>query len=82
MTFVTMMYGLGLPILFPIAFLSYLIFWITERYQIAYFYKMPPSMNDTMTKNAMKIFSYLPILFMFNGFWMLSNRQIFENIIN
>lgn len=31
-TFVTMMYGLGLPILFPIAALAYFIFWATERY--------------------------------------------------
>ena len=31
-TFVTMLYGLGLPLLFPIALLSYFIFWATERY--------------------------------------------------
>lgn len=31
-TFVTMMYGLGLPILFPIALLSYFIYWAVERY--------------------------------------------------
>ena len=37
-TFVTMMYGLGLPMLFPIAFFSYFIIYCTERYQIAYTY--------------------------------------------
>jgi len=31
-TYVTMLYGLGLPMLFPIAFVSYFIFWATERY--------------------------------------------------
>ena len=31
-TYITMLYGLGLPIMFPIAFLSYFIFWCTERY--------------------------------------------------
>lgn len=31
-TFVTMMYGLGMPILFPIAAVSYFIFWAVERY--------------------------------------------------
>ena len=30
--FVTMLYGLGLPMLFPIAFLSYFIIYCTERY--------------------------------------------------
>ena len=45
-TFITMMYGLGLPILFPIAFLSFFIFYATERFQIAYVYKLPPAMDD------------------------------------
>ena len=31
-TFVTMMYGAGLPLLFPIAVLSYFILWMVERY--------------------------------------------------
>ena len=31
-TFVTMMYGLGMPVLFPIAAISYFIFWAVERY--------------------------------------------------
>ena len=45
-TFVTMMYGLGMPILFPIAGVSYLVFWLVERYQIAYTYPMPPALDD------------------------------------
>ena len=39
-------------------------------------------MDDKMTVNAMKLLSYTPILFLFNGYWMLSNRQIFENVVN
>jgi len=35
-TFVTMMYGVGIPILFPIACLNFSILWMLERYQIAY----------------------------------------------
>lgn len=31
-TYVTMMYGLAMPILFPIAALNYFVFWSTERY--------------------------------------------------
>jgi hypothetical protein len=80
--YVTMMYGLGMPILFPIAVVSFFIFWATERYQIAYCYQLPPAMDDKMTTNAMTLLSYTPIMFLFNGFWMLGNRQIFENLIN
>jgi len=47
--YVTMMYGLGLPALFPIAFISFFIFWATERYQLAYTYQLPPAMDDRMT---------------------------------
>ena len=45
-TFVTMMYGLGMPILFPIAAVSYFIFYIVERYQVAFTYPMPPALDD------------------------------------
>ena len=36
--FVTMLYGFGMPILFPIAAVSYFILWATERYVMAYVY--------------------------------------------
>ena len=78
-TFVTMMYGLGMPILFPIAGLSYFIFWAVERYQIAFTYPMPPALDDRMTKNALSLLAYSPILLLLNGYWMLSNKQIFES---
>ena len=80
--YVTFMYGLGLPMLFPIAFASFLIFWLTERWQLAYHYQLPPAMDDKMTINALNWLSYTPILFLFNGYWMLSNRQMFANEVN
>lgn len=39
-------------------------------------------MDDKMTVNAMNLLSYTPILFLFNGYWMLSNRQMFANEVN
>ena len=35
-----------------------------------------------MTQNAMKRMTLAPMLFLFNGYWMLSNKQIFENKVN
>ena len=66
-----------MPVLFPIAALSYLIFWLVERYQVAYTYPMPPALDDQMTKNALSLLSYSPVLLLVNGYWMLSNKQIF-----
>lgn len=48
-TFVTMMYGVGLPLLFPIACLSFFVTYCVERYQVAYTYQLPPAMDDTST---------------------------------
>jgi len=34
--YIAMMYGLGMPLLFPLAGLSSLLFWVCERIQVAY----------------------------------------------
>lgn len=39
-------------------------------------------MDDKMTENAISLMSLSPIIFLLNGFWMLSNKQIFENEVN
>ena len=41
-TYVTFLFGAGVPILFPIAYLSLLGFYIVERLMMAYSYKRPP----------------------------------------
>ncbi len=38
-TFVTMMYGLGIPILFPIAAISFLTLYLVEKVMIYYSYR-------------------------------------------
>ena len=35
-----------------------------------------------MTKNAIDLLSYSPLLLLMNGYWMLSNKQIFESDLN
>ena len=73
-TYVCMMYGLGMPILFPIAALHFFVFWATERYQLAYTYQTPPALDDQLTKNTLKMILYSPLFFLLNGLWMISNR--------
>ena len=41
-TFVTFLFGSGLPILFPIGLLSLIGLYLTERLMMAYSYKRPP----------------------------------------
>lgn len=80
-TYVTMLYGPGLPILFPIAAFSYFIFYSAERYGLAYTYEMPPQMDDMLTRNALNLLGYSPLMFLLNGYWMFSNKQMFEGVV-
>lgn len=75
--YVTMMYGIGIPILFPIATLFLFNARISERISVAYFSKQPPAMGDTLSTAALDLMKYAPIVMMFNGYWMLGNKQIF-----
>lgn len=43
---------------------------------------MPPALDDALTKNVIQMLSYSPILFLFNGLWMISNRQMFNSWVN
>jgi len=77
--YITMMYGLGMPVLFPLAAFNYFNQYLCERIIVAYCCKQPPSLDDKLTKNCIDKLKWSPILFLFNGYWMLSDRQIFQN---
>jgi hypothetical protein len=80
--FVTMLYGVGLPILFPIAFVTLLLIYITEKIELAYNYKLPSTMDDSLTTNCCNLLRFTPIVFAMNGYWMLSNQQYFGTTTN
>ena len=67
------MYGLGLPLLFPIAAASIFSQWVNERLNVAYVTKLPPSLDDKLTNNAITSLKWAPLLFCFNSYWMISN---------
>ena len=75
--YVTMLYGMGMPILFPIAALNLFNQWICERLIVAYFMKRPPALDNKLSESAIKMLIIAPIIFLANGFWMISNKQIF-----
>lgn len=79
-TYITLMYGLGIPMLFPVAALFMFLSYVGERYTVAYAVRQPPAMDDSLNKNIMKMLKLAPLFFLVNGYWMVSNRQIFENI--
>ena len=46
--FMTMMFGAGMPILFPIAFMSLVLFYFSEIYMIFYVYQTPPTFDENL----------------------------------
>ena len=72
--YVTLMYGIGLPILFPIAAFTLFNLWVCERISIAYFSKLTPALDDTLTINALSVLKWAPLLLLMNCYWMLSNK--------
>jgi len=77
--YITMMYGLGMPLLFPIAAFNFMNQYICERLIVAYQVRLLPALDTKLTENALDMLKWSPILFLFNGYWMISNPQIFEN---
>jgi hypothetical protein len=77
--YVTLMYGMGLPILFPLAAINFFFQWACERIIVAYYMKQPPALDDKLIKNCLDKMQWGPLLFLVNGYWMLSNVQMFDN---
>ena len=72
-TFITMMYGVGMPLLFPIAAFNLFNQWVTERIMVAYYMKIPPALDDKITNNALRVLKYAPLFLLINGYWQMSN---------
>lgn len=79
LVFVTFMYGLAVPLLFPITFLFFAVSYIIERVCLAYSYRLPPSFDDSLNKSALYIMKFAPLTMMLFGYWVMGNRQIFSN---
>ena len=78
-TFLALFYGVGMPIMFPLAAIILFNQRFCEKTIVAYYRRMPPSMDDMLTKQVFSILKYAPILFLFNTFWLLDNRLMFSN---
>jgi hypothetical protein len=79
--FVCMLYGVGLPLLFPISLFAFTILYMVERFCVFYYYRQPPMFDDAMTRNSLRILNWAPLLYMLFGYWMLGNNQIFSNVV-
>ena len=77
--YITMFFGLALPIVFPIATLAILNQYVFDKLSLAYFYRIPPKFDDKLIQTAVRMLMYAPILGLAFSYWILGNPAIFLN---
>jgi hypothetical protein len=71
------MFGAGIPILYPIAYFSYFVFYVVEKLLMAYSYREPPLFDQNLNKKALQLIKWAPLFNCAITFWMFGNIQIF-----
>lgn len=77
--FVSFMYGLFIPILFPIAAFGILNMYIVEKGGLLWYYRRPPVYDDALQRYALQYMKYAPIMMFLFGYWAHGNTAIFFN---
>jgi hypothetical protein len=73
------MYGMFVPLLFPIALFGIFNIYFVERISLAYYYPKPQMLNEKLNTQALKLLRYAPVWMFFFGYWAVGNRQMFYN---
>lgn len=77
--FVTMTYGYGIPILFPIAAVGILVLYFVEKTMLYYAYRLPPMYDERLSQSVLNLLGKAPLIFLGFGYWMASNKQMLSN---
>ena len=77
--FVSFMYGMCIPLLFPIAFLGIFNMYLVERLAMAYYYQRPPMYDQKLNDSVLGVLKWAPMLMFVFGYWTMGNEQIFFN---
>ena len=78
--FVTMTYGYGVPILFPIAAFGIVVLYLVEKTMLYYAYRLPPMYDERLSQSVINMLSYAPLIYLGFGYWMASNKQMLSNL--
>ena len=75
--YTTLMYGLGLPVLFPIAALTFFNIYLSERLSVAYLTIKPPMYDVDLNDLSHRLLQWSPLVFFVFSYWMMGNKQMF-----
>jgi len=79
--FTTLMYGMALPVLFPIAALTFVNLYLVEKLCVAYWYQKPPAYDAKLNATALELMKWAPVAFFVFGYYIMGNKQIFNNAV-
>jgi len=77
--FITMMFGAGLPLLFPLASFSLLLMYLLEKYEIYYVFQQPPAYDEKLNNAVLNNLDKAPVFLLSFGYWFLTNLQMTSN---
>ena len=69
-----MLFGPAMPILFPICFIKLAMFYVVERFMLAYFYKRPPMLDASINISTIRVLSVAPLIYAFSAAIFYSNQ--------
>jgi len=78
----SMMYSLGIPMISILTLTALITSYIVEKIAIFWHVKAPPLMDDQLTKNCTFYLRWGSFLYPAIGFWMVTNKQMFANVID
>lgn len=76
MTFVlvTMLYGFGIPILFPITLAALCMCYFVDKLVIFFYHRSPPMYDDTLNMNSVYYLKWGALMYLASAYWMMSNK--------
>lgn len=77
--FITMMFGYGVPMLFPLAIGQLAVLYVVEVLSLYYSYREPPMQDARLPEYVLNIMDYAPLFYFGFGWWMASSRQLLSN---
>lgn len=73
--YVTMLYGSGIPILYFVAAIFFITYWV-DKILIFYYYRKPELLDHSLAIETLKWFKYAIVLHVIGGILMYSNSAI------
>lgn len=77
--FIAMIFGFGMPMLFPITVASLCVRYIMEVSCLFYCYKEPPTYDRAISDWVYAILLVAPAFFLSFSYWQISNMQLLSN---